>query len=145
MAFRRTFGDEKPTSAAASDGCGIAAVRYSRRPTVSDMKRTRDETVAPSRRFLLLGCQQLLFLLKDHVMKLFRELGGIAVQSINVTYPSRLDCAISSVKSHRRPRGSSFPVFGSRSGVHSGANLIVTCERISLFFATRIIPSSSNR
>ena len=36
-----------------STGAGAAAVKKSCRPTLSDMVRTREETVAPSRRFLL--------------------------------------------------------------------------------------------
>lgn len=36
-----------------SAGAGAAALKNSWRPTTSDMVKTRDETVAPSRRFLL--------------------------------------------------------------------------------------------
>jgi hypothetical protein len=59
--------------------------------------------------------------------------------------PSRLDCAIISVKSHNLPRGAILPVKGSRCGVHAGASFIWGGEFDNLSFATTIIPSSSKR
>jgi len=61
------------------------------------------------------------------------------------TYPSRRDCAINSVKSQRRPRSRTLPVFESLSGVHSGASFKEGPARVSLSLATRMMPSSSKR
>lgn len=127
MSFRRIFRVETSMSPVA--GSGLDALVNSVRPTMSDIVRTRVETVAPSRRFLLLPISI--------------ERSRMTGKEIE-TYPSRLDLAISSVNSHKRPRSSTMPVEGSRSGVHSGASRIAGGVRDSLFFATRIMPSSTN-
>lgn len=112
-----------------SVGAGAAAFWNRRLPTRSDKVRTRDDTVAPSRRFLLFSMSALIQ----------NEPKWLAA------HPSRRDCAISSVKSHNRPRSKTLPDVGSRSGVQSGASRSAGPARDSLSLATRMMPSSSNR
>ncbi len=59
------------------------------------------------------------------------------------TYPSRLDNAMVSMKSHNLPLGTIAPVSLSRSGVHSGASLMLACCLASLLLASMTILSSS--